>query len=274
MVGPNRAAALRAGGVAACTGLVATAISAGAGSARGQADLLPDLDQGHPRGLLVRAVGNGYRLGFTSTVNNSGRGALVIRGVRGRGTEMRGQQLISLAGGGTRVRRGAGSLRYVRLGGHEHWHLLGTQRFRLLTAKGRALPARVAKQGLCLGDRDAADRGEPQPRTRPVYTGACGRNRPGLRVVEQGISPGYADPYPPSVEGQELDITRLPAGRYQLVHRADPLGRLSESDESNNAASVAIVLRRTGLGRPRVAVVRVCAESARCDALSRLEPRP
>ncbi|HZI91395.1 MAG TPA: lysyl oxidase family protein [Thermoleophilaceae bacterium] len=267
---PARAAVLRVGAVSAALAACLTAIATGSGTAQPHAELLPDLDQGHPRSLVVRASGPPrrprYRLGFTSTVNNSGRGPLEIRSVRERGATMRADQAISLAGGGTRVRRGVGSVRYVRLGGHQHWHLLGAQRFRLLTAKGRPLRARVAKQGLCFGDREPADRGEPRPRGEPVFTSACGRNRPGLKALEQGISPGYADPYPPTVEGQELDITRLPAGRYQLVHRADPLHRLRESDEDNNAASVAIVVRRSGLGRPRVAVVRVCAERARCDA--------
>ena len=248
--------------LAACLAVIAT----GSGTAQQAAELLPDLDQGHPRDLLVRSDGRSYRLGFTSTVNNSGQGTLAIQSLRGQGATMRADQAISLAGGGTRVRRGVGTLRYVRLGGHQHWHLLGTQRFRLLTAKGRPLPARVGKQGLCFGDRERADRREPQPRAEPVYTSACGRNRPDLEVLEQGISPGYADPYPPSVEGQSLDITRLPAGRYQLVHRADPLRRLQESDEDNNAASVAILLRRPSGGPPRVRVVRRCPESARCRA--------
>ena len=103
---------------------------------------------------------------------------------------MRAEQVISLAGGGTRVRPGVGSLRYVRLGGHEHWHLLGTQRFRLLTANGRPLPTRVRKQGLCFGDRERADDGEPQPRAEPVYESACGRNRPELTTLRAGHQPG------------------------------------------------------------------------------------
>lgn len=267
---PARAAVLRVGAVSAVLAVCLAAIATGSGTAQPDAELLPDLDQGHPRDLVVRESGppggTRYRLGFTSTVNNSGRGPLVIRSVRGRGATMRADQAISLAGGGIRVRRGVGAVRYVRLGGHEHWHLLGTQRFRLLTAKGRPFRARVAKQGLCLGDRKPADRGEPRPKAPRVYEDSCGQRDPGLESLEQGITPGWADPYPPSVEGQELDITRIPAGRYQLVHRADPLRRLRESDEDNNAASVAIVVRRSGRGRPRVGVVRVCAESARCGA--------
>lgn len=249
--------------VAACLGV---AIAMGSGAGQQDAALLPDLDQGHPRDLVVRSQGRSYKLGFRSTVNNSGQGPLVIRGVRGRGKEMLAEQVISITGGGTRVRRGAGSLRYVRAAGHQHWHLMGTQRFRLFGARGRPLRARVTKQGLCLGDRELADRGEPRPRSEPVYTGRCGLNKPGLQQVEQGISPGYSDPYPPNVEGQEFDITRLPAGRYVLVHSADPLGRLQESDESNNAASAAISLRRARNGPPRVRVLRRCPEKPRCIA--------
>ena len=174
---------------------------------------------------------------------------------------MRADQVVRLRGGGLRTRRGVGSLRYVRSGGHQHWHVMGLQRFELRTPAGRRLPLRVAKQGLCLGDREPA-RGTD---SRRVYRGRCGLRRPGLLTLTQGLSRGWTDPYFPSVEGQELDITGLRAGRYFLVHRADPFRRLEESDESDNAASVAISIRRPPAGgAPRVKILRTCRDRARC----------
>lgn len=174
---------------------------------------------------------------------------------------MRADQVIKLRGGGLRTRRGVGSVRYVRPAGHQHWHVMGLQRFELHTPAGRRLPQRVAKQGLCLGDREPARSTD----SRAVYVGRCGLRRPGLLTLTQGLSSGWTDPYFPNVEGQELDITTLRSGRYVLVHRADPGKRLAESDESDNAASVAISIRRLRAGgTPRIKILRTCRDRARC----------
>ena len=122
---------------------------------------------------------------------------------------------------------------------------MGLQRFELRTPAGRRLPRRVAKQGLCLGDREPARKDSSAP---DAYNGECGKRRPGLLTLTQGLSPGWTDPYFPNVEGQEIDITGLRTGRYVLVHRADPFSRIAESDESDNAASVRISIRRRGAG--------------------------
>ena len=63
----------------------------------------------------------------------------------------------------------------------------------------------------------------------------------------------------PEREGQSIDVTGLPPGRYVLVHRANPDRSLRESSYANNAASVAIELH----GR-RVAVLARCPGSASC----------
>ena len=102
----------------------------------------------------------------------------------------------------------------------------------------------------------------------PVFPDACGQDEPGLLGVFAGISPGYGDRYLPHLEGQYIDITRLRAGRYVLVHRANPGGRLLESDHANNAASVLVEVRwPRGYGRrPSVRVIETCPESASCAA--------
>ena len=59
----------------------------------------------------------------------------------------------------------------------------------------------------------------------------------------EGLSPGWADDYKPNLEGQFLDVTSVPAGRYLLVHRTNVDGRLRESRRGNDAASVLLSLR-------------------------------
>ena len=84
---------------------------------------------------------------------------------------------------------------------------------------------------------------------RPLFSfSECGSLAPGLLAVREGISPGWGDDYDPQREGQYLDITTVPAGRYRLVHRANPYRRLREATLANNTASLLIEL--TQAARP------------------------
>ena len=122
---------------------------------------------------------------------------------------------------------------------HQHWHLLGFERYELRTPAGEPM-GRDRKTGFCLGDRyDARSKvripGEPP---RAVWTHNCAKNQPERLRVLQGISPGYSDDYVPNLEGQFVDVTDVPAGRYLLVHRVNSEDDLRESNYENNAASV------------------------------------
>jgi hypothetical protein len=114
---------------------------------------------------------------------------------------------------------------------------------------------RDRKTGFCLNDAYATN---AQNRA-PHWTGDCSRNRPRARVVREGISPGFGDDYVPEKEGQSIDVTGLPLGRYVLVHRTNPDRAIRESSYANDAASVALVLS----GR-RVRVVARCPGAGTC----------
>ena len=60
--------------------------------------------------------------------------------------------------------------------------------------------------------------------------------------VKQGISVGWADVYDKGLDGQTIDITGVPTGKYWLSVTADPLNRLVESNENNNTTCIAIDL--------------------------------
>lgn len=223
------------------------------------APLLPDLVQEQPRDLGVERAGSRFRLGFWSGVSNTGAGPLIVEGTRpDRARELMTVAQVVLQGDGAAPDRrdGVGELRYTRLPGHRHWHFQDFERYELRRNGRPVRPAR--KTGFCLGDRYDAVRegqlaGEP---ARPPYTRRCGLDRPDLRRIVEGISVGYGDDYLPQLEGQFVDVTGLPRGRYELVHRVNADRRLAESAYDNNQSCVAVALRPRGRRRaPSVTVL-------------------
>jgi hypothetical protein len=231
-------------------------------------ELLPDLDQAAPSQLGIVQVGDTYRLVFASAVENVGRGPLLVEGERpDRSTEaMSVRQLVRRTDGTERARDLAGGLVYVTEETHAHWHLLDFAAYELRRARDGELAGPDEKTGFCLGDRyDATGggriEGEPE---RAVWTEECGRGSPGLLSLREGISPGYGDDYDPELEGQFVDVTTVPAGRYLLVHRANPDRSLEEAGYGNNAASVLLQLRRTTGEIPTVRVLARCPDTDAC----------
>jgi hypothetical protein len=58
----------------------------------------------------------------------------------------------------------------------------------------------------------------------------------------QGLGVGWGDTYDLNTEGQNIDITDVPAGEYWLEAEVDPDGTILELDESNNIARVKVTL--------------------------------
>jgi hypothetical protein len=205
-------------------------------------------------------MGGRYKLGFTSAVDNIGRGPVWIRGTRA-GRTMTVRQLVRVTGGGLEAHVDAGLLRYTWSSSHTHWHLTHFERYELRRARDFALVGRDRKSGFCLADHyGTARRTRPAP---PFFLGNCAQGAPGARRVEQGSSVGYTDRYPAHFHGQNVDLTGVPAGVYVLVHRANPDRWLRERSYGNNTASVRLRLTRVG-GVPQVRVVRSCEGAERC----------
>jgi Lysyl oxidase len=230
-------------------------------------EVLPDLDQVAPRALSVIQDDGRERLVFISAVENVGRGALVVAGRRAEtlGPDMSARQLVRTVDGATTEYPLRLRLEFVVSETHRHWHLLGFERYELHTPGGEPV-GDDRKTGFCLGDRYDA-RGSvriPGEPPRAVWTQNCGKNDPERLRLLQGISPGYGDDYVPTLEGQFIDVTDLPAGRYVLVHRANPEGDIREASYDNNAASVLLELRRRSGSPPDVQVLATCQASERC----------
>jgi WD40-like Beta Propeller Repeat/Lysyl oxidase len=236
-------------------------------------ELLPDLEQRPPADLSVKTdMRRGRRhflLGFDSATDNVGLGPVVISARRSsRGTAfMRASQVVRLAGGGRQTYRAVGVLRYVYSSTHSHWHVMGFQRYELRRASDSAVLHRDRKSGFCLADHYAHAPGQfPYEPRKPVFKGYCEQGRPEAMSVFQGTSVGYTDRYPSHFHGQNLDLTRLPAGEYVLVHRANRSLLFRELRYENNAASVRIRITwpRGRASRPSVRILRTCPDSDRC----------
>jgi len=238
--------------------LVVLLVAGCGGSARDAPELLPDLVQSPPRALETYRAGDTWRLAFLSAVENDGRGPMLLVGSRPdqNGPAMSVEQLVRRSDGTTSTYPVDGEIRFVRSETHRHWHFLDFERYDMLTADGRTV-GRDEKTGFCLGDRYNASRsvqlpGEPE---QPVWTQECGRGQPERLIVREGISPGYGDDYVPRLEGQSIDITGLPAGRYVLRHRVNVDRALRESDYGDNGAEVPFDLSWSESGTPTVVAV-------------------
>jgi hypothetical protein len=217
----------------------------------------PNLVQRPPSQLVLSRGGNGHwLLGFTSMVDNRGPGIIWIRGTRTPGAHvMQVRQLIQLASGGVRIDPSSGELHYVVAPPHYHWHFLGFEHYELRSAGDFTLRARDHKSGFCIADHWGHAIGVPHG--PPRFLGNCDQFEPKATFVEEGSSVGYTDRYPAFFHGQQLDITKLPAGRYWLVHRANEDFHLRELRYSDNAASLLVRLTWRG-GAPSVTPLRVC----------------
>jgi hypothetical protein len=93
--------------------------------------------------------------------------------------------------------------------------------------------------------------------------GRCGFSSPARLAITEGISVGWGDDYAAYLDGQHIDVTDVPSGRYVLVHTVNVRGQLLERDRSNNMASRRIELRRVrGRVRVRVLPPRTTQESS------------
>jgi hypothetical protein len=222
----------------------------------------PNLVQRPPSGLVVEHTRGGHwLLGFTSMVDSRGPGILWIRASRARGSSvMDVRQLIQLTSGGVRIDQSSGKLKYVNAPPHHHWHFLGFDHYELRTASDFELRVRDYKSGFCIADHWGHAIGVPHG--PPRFLGDCEQFHPEARFVEEGSSIGYTDRYPAFFHGQQLDITKLPAGRYWLVHRANEDFHLREKSYSDNVAS--LLIRLTWRSRtPSITSLRACSRE-RC----------
>jgi hypothetical protein len=211
----------------------------------GPALLMPNMRSLKPTDLQIEVVGNERRLRFAASLANFGPGPLLVL-PQGRSKCPRGQHpamqvvhrdanndgAFQLKSDKAEQRRDVGCM--LHHPGHKHWHYDAMARYSLrLPGSDKALVARN-KVSFCLRDNRRV-RVPAEMRVARQFR-RCTRSSQG-----QGVSPGWTDLYKADLNGQWL---RLPKGVdgdvLCLDLEADPRGQLIETNEMDNATSIAI----------------------------------
>ena len=221
--------------------------------------LLPKMRSLSESDLQIEVVGTTRRLRFAASLANVGPGPLFLL-PRGRGGCPGGQheavQVLHRDGNRDgkfqRARDRAESRRLtgcmLRHPDHKHWHFDAMASYSLRRAGSSRVLVSRDKVSFCLRDNYKV------PGQRVVvprrHFGRCSRNS------QQGISPGWVDLYKADLSGQYLSLPPdVGSDVLCLDLKADPLGRLVETNEADNATSVALRLDGT---RVRKADSRAC----------------
>ena len=227
-------------------------------------ELLPDLKPVPPYQLVVDGSPGAFVIGFGSSAENHGDAELKMRGSRpNTGTpQMQAAQLVQLDGGGERVYRDAGVFQFVTEVTHRHWHWLRFMRYELRRASNYALGNPDVKSGFCVADRKRVAGFDDAPQNFPDPSW-CEQDNPSATKLVVGLSVGWGDPYDPLLEGQAIELSGLPAGKYYLVHHVNPERLIREKSYRNNysAALVELSWPRGTSNRPRVDELVSCAKT-------------
>ena len=222
--------------------------------------LYPDLITRPPYGVrLVSGKGATFRrLFFSNTIGNIGSGPLELRPENNAtaGTTNAIQEIYALGGtagkgGGPPITLVSSSLVgvFVFHPAHNHWHMADFAKYELrsINPDGTTGPvvASTDKVSFCMIDTDTID--STLEHFGMGLSHSCGQS------ARQGVKVGMGDTYSSSLPDQFIDITTVPDGTYRLVSVADPNatdrpnGRLIETNDSNNAATVDVVITRTAV---------------------------
>ena len=222
-------------------------------------ELLPDLDQQPPSDLEVRSDHGRHRLWFTAATDNVGIGPLIVSGCDRRAR-------ITMARAPTRPPEQRRQLARTRESGTGATTTppttrTGTSSTTSATSCGRRTARSSFATARAASASATATASRPDASSnrirRAVFTGFCNLHEPGALGVDGGTSVGFSDRYHSRLDGQNVDITHVPAGDYTLVHKTNTQLLIRELRYSNNAASVAI-----RLSGPTAAHASACSRSA------------
>lgn len=123
---------------------------------------------------------------------------------------------------------------------HDHWHFQDYADYQLRKLTTGSTVASRTKVGFCMLDTALDDDVE----TPLVGTPSVRRyDGDGCRTDDfSGISVGWEDLYSSSLADQDINVTKVPDGKYCLRLNIDPNGRLEETSDADNASTQALKL--------------------------------
>ena len=231
------------------------------GATHSSTALLPDLVMLQPFEFRLERKPGGVRwLRFSTVIANTGDGPFDVYGYEPTGAAVTSsstlrvrQRLVEgIDASGARIwsehdaigSDGTPSTMYYSGDGHDHWHVLGLQKWTLAyEATPNSVLETGAKTGFCFWDNHDLGWGMPKE-----YSGtwACHLSADGTRVP-MGQAVGWGDKYPATIAGQYIDITKYPYGNYCLTLTADPRGEFIEKSAANNTVRTLISIQSGGV---------------------------
>ena len=239
--------------IAGCLVLVLTAGTATATQSR--VGRYPDLRTVVPTHLQLVNQQQRTLLRFSNGIANTGDGPLRLR-PEFLPTVTRAVQEIVDAQGTVVQEHVASTFEFHPA--HNHWHIGDIALFELHanSPTGPIVAGNAVKVTFCLIDWYRLEGNSP---TKERAYWDCATSY-------QGISVGWVDQYHHSLDGQELDLTGVPPGRYYLVSTANYARRFLEQDVTNNSAWVSFDLRYDATGNAKLTRVdhSPCATPGLC----------
>jgi hypothetical protein len=207
-------------------------------------------------------------LRFTSEVDNVGIGQLHLRlpwlartknGAQSGfvNGQCKAQQIIDRTNG-TTSRRAAGPCEFHTEHGHFHYKSFVGYGLFAVTKSGHTgrLVGRSQKESFCLADDNYAGFAKRAPNGPRTYAGQPGCNLPQTDVtnwpttgawVSMGLNPGWGDVYTWDTPDQYIDISKIPAGHYDIVIETNPSGRMKVVGPTRTCSRTRINLTATGV---------------------------
>jgi hypothetical protein len=121
--------------------------------------------------------------------------------------------------------------------GHTHWHIKDFDDYSIVGHTD----AVDEKHGFCLQDNTTVGSGGPSQAVYPEQT-SCGYQEPNATSIVHGLSVGWGDTYPSSLQDQGIDVSSLPDGTYTVKVTADAKNLVRERDESNNSVTATVTI--------------------------------
>jgi lysyl oxidase len=217
----------------------------------------PDMITRPPFGVRLVAGKGGVsrKLFFGNTIGNIGDGPLELRAENSSatGTTNAIQEIYTHGaskGGGSLILVSSASIgTFAFHPAHNHWHMgdFAQYELRSINVDGStgAVVATTKKTSFCMIDTDTID--SSLTHFGMGLSHSCGQS------ARQGVKVGMGDTYSAFLSDQYIDITTIADGNYRLVSVADPNtadrpgGRLQETNDHNNAASVDVTITRTAI---------------------------
>jgi len=222
----------------------------------GGAGLLPDMRTVVPLQLNIQNTQQGEWLRFSNGIANTGAGDWRMRPGEPDPTTGTQPAIQEILDADRNIVEEIVAGFFVFHPAHNHWHMGDIAIFEVRAGKptGKVVGKASLKVTFCLIDWYTLD-GNSNTKERVYWDCA---------TSYQGLQPGWVDQYHQSTEGQELDVTGIPAGGpYYLVSTSNYLGTYKESDYTNNTAWAEFNVERDSSGNPKVVVT---GKTSACDS--------